>query len=640
MGLLTTINTGNKAVIGKTGAVIGKTGFVRSRAFPQEPSTQERVLMSKMDQTTIAVGSQSVEVQGPASTVATLRKIYREPASPNQQTRHSLSVERMETDEAELYEIYDSLGTLSSGIRETDVLALVVEAHARMAAFDEKERLALKADLLFKDSKPLLIADTGGPGRAIATIGLAERSFAYAGSDLVLIGPDAHDPVADQGAVVLDRWASGNLSRLASLNDVELHGAEGRRVALLPVQKNENMRTFPLLLFPHFEEGAEFSASAVSPEECIARLSQCLLNAANFDGGGLDQLTAIAENCFGLSVRFGAPNQMERMGAITSAILESGLAADKLVHLTNALSSMGGQQQSTIAVAPKATPHRGKKRLTIGMATFDDYDGVYFTLQSLRLHHPDIIDETELVVVDNNPTGACAEPLKRLDTVIPNYRYIPFGDNKGTAASRAKIFEEATGDFVLVIDCHVLLAPGSLMRLDRYFHDNPQTVDLLQGPMVRDNLKSVFTHWEQVWRRGMYGEWAEDPRGADPDTEPFDIPMQGCALFACRREVWPGFNPAFRGFGGEEGYLHEKFRQKGGRTLCLPFLRWLHRFQRPMGVPYPLVWEDRIRNYLIGWMELGLATDPIVEHFSEIIGETSTKKVLEAVTEEMASSKT
>jgi hypothetical protein len=28
------------------------------------------------------------------------------------------------------------------------------------------------------------------------------------------------------------------------------------------------------------------------------------------------------------------------------------------------------------------------KLLTIGMATYDDYDGVYFTLQSLRMYHP------------------------------------------------------------------------------------------------------------------------------------------------------------------------------------------------------------------------------------------------------------
>ena len=58
--------------------------------------------------------------------------------------------------------------------------------------------------------------------------------------------------------------------------------------------------------------------------------------------------------------------------------------------------------------------------------------------------------------------------------------------------------------------------------------------------------------------------WGDDPRGADPTAPGFDIPMHGLGLFACRRAAWPGFHPKFRGFGGEEGYIHEKFRQCGG----------------------------------------------------------------------------
>jgi hypothetical protein len=95
--------------------------------------------------------------------------------------------------------------------------------------------------------------------------------------------------------------------------------------------------------------------------------------------------------------------------------------------------------------------------------------------------------------------------------------------------------------------------------------------------------------------------------------------------------VWPGFNPLFRGFGGEEGYIHEKFRQAGGRTLCLPFLRWLHRFQRPLGVPYSNRWEDRVRNYLIGRRELGLPRDDIEAHFTELLGAGVANRMISAV---------
>jgi hypothetical protein len=133
----------------------------------------------------------------------------------------------------------------------------------------------------------------------------------------------------------------------------------------------------------------------------------------------------------------------------------------------------------------------------------------------------------------------------------------------------------------------------------------------------------------------MYGTWECDERGIDPEAPPFEIPMQGMGLFACRREAWPGFNRMFRGFGGEEGYIHEKFRQRGGRTLCLPFLRWMHRFNRPFGVPYRNIWEDRIRNYMVGFRELGLATDQMEEHFTTLLGAEPAKAIFATIREEL-----
>jgi hypothetical protein len=91
----------------------------------------------------------------------------------------------------------------------------------------------------------------------------------------------------------------------------------------------------------------------------------------------------------------------------------------------------------------------------------------------------------------------------------------------------------------------------------------------------------------------------------------------GLGLFTCRRDAWLGFSPHFRGFGGEEMYIHEKYRQAGAEALCLPFLRWGHRFGRPNGIPYVKIltrW-NKIRNYVIGLQELGLPLDRCYEHF-------------------------
>ena len=283
---------------------------------------------------------------------------------------------------------------------------------------------------------------------------------------------------------------------------------------------------------------------------------------------------------------------------------------------------------------PVRTNGTSSKTLTIGMATYDDYDGVYFTVQAIRLFHPEIAGDIEIVVVDNHPDGPCAADLKALENWVSAYRYVPCVQPQGTAV-RDVVFREAAGEFVLCVDCHVMFAPGSLRKLLDYFEAHPETPDLLQGPLVYDDLRTFSTHMELTWSDGMYGVWGTDPRAADPDAPPFEIELQGLGVFACRKSAWPGLNPRLRGFGGEEGYIHEKFRRGGGRVLCLPFLRWIHRFARPLGVPYANTWEDRIRNYLIIADELGMDPTPAVQHFRLHLGQVNADRIVAAVRSEM-----
>jgi glycosyltransferase involved in cell wall biosynthesis len=248
--------------------------------------------------------------------------------------------------------------------------------------------------------------------------------------------------------------------------------------------------------------------------------------------------------------------------------------------------------------------------LTIGMATFNDFDGVYFTLQALRLYHD--LDDVELLVIDNY---GCDHTRSLVEGWVRG-RYIRATDIVGTAAARDLLFREGRGEAILCCDSHVLFVPGAIARLKTYYREHADSIDLLQGPLVYDDLRSIATHFDPVWREQMWGIWATDPRGLDLEGEPFAIPMQGLGAFSCRKAVWPGFNPTFRGFGGEEGYIHEKFRRAGGQCLCLPWFRWAHRFNRPAGIPYPLFIEDKLRNYLIGHAELGLDLAPVLDHFA------------------------
>lgn len=109
------------------------------------------------------------------------------------------------------------------------------------------------------------------------------------------------------------------------------------------------------------------------------------------------------------------------------------------------------------------------------------------------------------------------------------------------------------------------------------------------------------------------------------DAEPKEIELHGLGLFGCRTDAWPGFNPRFCGFGGEEGYLHEKFRRRGDRTLCLPFLRWWHLFRdSSTPPPYSLPNSLRIRNYLIGFSEVEKPWDEILKEFAGTLEEKET----------------
>jgi len=283
---------------------------------------------------------------------------------------------------------------------------------------------------------------------------------------------------------------------------------------------------------------------------------------------------------------------------------------------------------------PEATPPGPARSLTIGMATYDDYDGVYFSVQAIRMYHPEAA-QAEILVLDNHPEGPCAGPLKALEKHVAGYRYVPVIRPCGTAV-RDMLFREASGEFVLCMDSHVMFVPGAPGQLVEYLEANKATRDLLQGPLLFDNLSTGATHFDPVWSAGMWGVWGRDARGADPASPAFEIPMQGLGVFVCRRDAWPGLNPRLRGFGGEEGYLHEKIRRAGGRALCLPFLRWTHRFQRPFGACYRLSWEDRIRNYLIGFTELGLDVSPVIEHFEAHLGKEPARAIVESVQREMA----
>lgn len=315
-------------------------------------------------------------------------------------------------------------------------------------------------------------------------------------------------------------------------------------------------------------------------------------------------------------------------------------------------------------------------KLTFGMAHYLDFYGVHLTIQSARIYHD--CRDVEFLIIDNSPGSDHSKELNAFAQSIAgatNIRVIPFTGAVGTTQSREAIFAEAQGDIVLVTDCHVQLAADGITRLIQYLSD-PSKTGLYHGPLLMDDLAGMSTHLSRTWGEYMYGQWGlawcrenyigsrldvavvaiekDDkatfhymdmiegkvlepvkglpvvawhghqhalwehryvPMGQDPNQPPFPISGHGLGLFACRKDSWVGFNPNFREFGGEELYIHDKFRALGREVTCLPFLKWVHRWGRVGGARYPRSIDNQLRNNILGRLELAQITgkDPYVD---------------------------
>lgn len=375
------------------------------------------------------------------------------------------------------------------------------------------------------------------------------------------------------------------------------------------------------IVFPAYEPNSPGGAFRVLDGEATLVLLSNVLNMGDHEADAVPRLAAMLTEASRFALLYRYP---ERGADALEAVLRGDAEIDERLHPLSRR-----PEEVSPEVERGATPWDGvKRRLTIGMATYDDFDGAYFTIQSLRMSNQVAKSDLEIIVVDNHPEGAEAEDLSSLANWIPGFRYVPNEELQGTA-TRDMVFREATSDWVFCLDSHVLLEPGALDRLLAYVESEPDCLDLLQGPLIYDDLTSYASHFDPKWRAGMYGVWGTDERASDSTKEPFEVPMQGLGLFGCRRDAWLGFNPRFSGFGGEEFYIHEKFRQAGRKTRCLPFLRWLHRFQRPSGMAYRNLWADRVRNYAIGFDELDISGDELESHFEDLIGGKAITEILE-----------
>lgn len=280
--------------------------------------------------------------------------------------------------------------------------------------------------------------------------------------------------------------------------------------------------------------------------------------------------------------------------------------------------------------------HRWPK-LTIAIPNREDWYGVWSTWHALA-HQ--VIDagleaHVEMIVVDQSPEHEDGRMIKQtVETLAANWqvdehhrtvnrggpidaRYLPMTEIMGTAAAKQYCFHSARGEWVLVLDSHILLEPGAIRRVYDWIRKpaNRNSSDLFHGVLQYDNHKMFHTHLE-IWNEdgsprigddGVFGQWVTDPRGQSSKGKPFEVAASGGWCVLARRQAFlqVGYHHLMRGFGGEEGFIAERFRRAGRKVWCHPALQGVHRFGRRSKDLYHVTVGEKARNHVIGWLDLG-----------------------------------
>lgn len=151
-----------------------------------------------------------------------------------------------------------------------------------------------------------------------------------------------------------------------------------------------------LIVFPHFTPGLPFKVTALTPAEACLRLIESCLNVRNLPRGGLPFASLLARRAPALSLEYGETRQLQgTLDVLTRLLLATPTTLDDRAALcaaftakAEALPAAAANSGATVLASvdrperavPAPTVERFPRRLTIGMATYDDYDGAYFTI--------------------------------------------------------------------------------------------------------------------------------------------------------------------------------------------------------------------------------------------------------------------
>ena len=234
---------------------------------------------------------------------------------------------------------------------------------------------------------------------------------------------------------------------------------------------------------------------------------------------------------------------------------------------------------------------------------------LWFTLQGLA--HAGFGEASEIIVVDNEPDGDVEEVCRYYDR--PWLRYIPAGEVASVNYPRTVGAEQATGDWLLTIDSHVLLQPGTFDDLSKRIAAGSYPEGALVHFGISFGGPNVYGGYRLTLEENFWGAWELLlPEGC---ADPYHVAASGNWALLTRRADWQrlgGFNPGFRGYGGDEIYIQLKYWRQGGQVLLDPALRGCH-WSGKRGYSFDL--DAFLRNVALGGRIV--VGDEFLERFAE-----------------------
>lgn len=181
--------------------------------------------------------------------------------------------------------------------------------------------------------------------------------------------------------------------------------------------------------------------------------------------------------------------------------------------------------------------------------------------------------EHEFIVVINGRSAEDEELFILHQWPDSHVRIIHHAEVLSPTDARNLAASHATGEFLVFLDDHCIVAPGWFQRV--LFNDKDILHSALSGAPGRSKVYHFIRNDDQL----ITGRYAQAPKY----SKTYRVLSAQAAGFAVRRSTWEhigGYGNHFDGYGGEEAFLNIKAQMLGHEVWLDPEMLFYHYFAR------------------------------------------------------------